>query len=184
MTFTVGIIVEGFYTRDSPADNTVVAVSKVVTTNEVTGEGRLINRNSAGLYAGDVGLHTDFVFQAKYNKQTESLKGNVSMTIRQAGRTYEVRSSDVRSLVVSSDGNKTTATVIFKAILLDVTNPKKPITVANNLSLVITLTSVKKPVVRSIGITLWDGSQLLFSSRWSGTKTTEQLLDRGSITIQ
>jgi len=184
MTFTVGIIVEGFYTRNSPADNTIVTVSKVVTTNEVTGDGWLINRNSAGLYAGDADLRTDFVFQAKYNKQKDSLQGNLRMMIRSASRVYEIRSDYVESLAVSSDKSTAIATVIFRVTLFDITNRKNPITIANNLSIVITLTSVKTPVSRSMGVTLWRGNQLLFSSCWSGTKTTEQLIDGGSITIQ
>jgi hypothetical protein len=54
-TFTIGIIVNGYYTRDNVTDNTLITISKPVK-NYVTGGGHIINEFSAGVFAGDVGL--------------------------------------------------------------------------------------------------------------------------------
>ena len=53
--YTVGVIVDGYYTRDSSVDDTVVTVSKPLSTGFITGGGYLNLTSSAGLKAGDAG---------------------------------------------------------------------------------------------------------------------------------
>jgi hypothetical protein len=36
----------------------------------------------------------------------------------------------------------------------------------------------------SIGITLWNGNTLLFSSRWNGSETLEQMLLHGKVHVR
>jgi hypothetical protein len=57
--------------------------------------------------------------------------------------------------------------------------------VASNLSLRITLTDrgSSHGSNDSIGVTLWQGSKLLFSSRWNGTETVEQALKSGKVHV-
>jgi hypothetical protein len=35
----------------------------------------------------------------------------------------------------------------------------------------------------TIGITLWDGNNLLFSSEWNGAKTLEKQIDGGNLVV-
>jgi hypothetical protein len=65
-----------------------------------------------------------------------------------------------------------------------VTDPLSPISVAGNLSLQVTITDRGEPGSNdSIGVTLWNGSTLLFSSEWRGSKTLEQRLDGGNTVV-
>ena len=46
------------------------------------------------------------------------------------------------------------------------------------------LTDAGEPAIAdSIGITLWNRDELWFSSRWTGVKTEEELLDGGNLVI-
>ena len=49
-------------------DNTLVTVSKPFE-NSITGGGHLINEYSDGVFAGETGLKTNFVFDIKFSKQ-------------------------------------------------------------------------------------------------------------------
>jgi hypothetical protein len=71
-----------------------------------------------------------------------------------------------------------------KANLTDVTNPLGQVTVGGNLTLQVTMTDKGEPGLSdTIGVTLWDGSKLLFSSHWKGSKTVEQLLAGGNLVV-
>jgi hypothetical protein len=71
-----------------------------------------------------------------------------------------------------------------KANLSDVTNPLAPISLGGNLTLQVTMTDKGEPGSNdTIGITLWDGSKLAFSSEWTGAKTLEKVLDGGNLVV-
>jgi hypothetical protein len=71
-----------------------------------------------------------------------------------------------------------------KAVLVDVTDPANPVTVAGNLTLQMTLTDRGDPGTNdSIGVTAWSGNRLVFSSAWNGARTVEGLIDAGSIVV-
>ncbi len=113
------------------------------------------------------------------------------------GKTYAIKSSDVDLLGVSEEapsgrechGRGATcigrADMRWTAGLEDVTDARKPIPVGSNLALQVTVTDRgdRHGSGDSIGITLWDGSALLFSSRWTGSRTLEQLLEAGKLTV-
>lgn len=72
----------------------------------------------------------------------------------------------------------------WKANLIDINDSDNPISVAGNLTLLISLTdSEESETLDSIGITLWNGNKLWFSSNWAGTKSIEQLLAKGNIAV-
>jgi PKD repeat protein len=182
ITFTVGIIVDRYYTRDSAVDNTLITVSKPIE-NSVTGGGCLVNEYSAGVFAGETGLKTNFGFNVKFNKKLTNLQGHVNIIIRQDDRVYQVKTNAMRSLVADLD---TTSQALFisKANLVDITDPNNPISVAGNLSLIISLTDQGDlPDPDSIGITLWKRNELWFSSNWTGTETIEQMLAGGNLVV-
>jgi hypothetical protein len=181
VSYEVGIIVGGFYTRNHTDDDVLITVTRPLD-NMVTGGGYLINDDSAGVYAGDDGRKTNFGFNVKFNKQLTALQGHVNIIIRQNGHNYQIKTNAMQSLAVNPVAH--TATFISKANLQDVTDPSNPISLGGNLSLIITLTDPGEPGTSdTIGITLWKGTQLLYSSHWSGTQTIEQLLDGGNIVI-
>ncbi|MEA3225460.1 MAG: hypothetical protein U9Q07_05875, partial [Planctomycetota bacterium] len=180
-SFTVGCIVNGFYTRNDSYDNTVVTVSKPVP-NSITGGGSLINFSCGGLFGGDPGLRTNFGFNVKFNKKLTNIQGHVNIIVRQDGRVYQIKTNATDSLVVNRKTGE--ATFISKANLMDITDPDNPISVSGNLSLIITLTDSGAPAIAdSIGITLWNRDKLWFSSYWTGVKTEEELLAGGNLVI-
>ena len=181
VTFTIGIIVDGYYTRDRAIDNMLVTVSKPIE-NSVTGGGYLINEYSDGVFAGDANLKTNFGFNVKFNKKLANLQGHVNIIIRQDDRVYQVKTNAMRSLVADPETNE--AIFISKANLIDITDPNNPISVAGNLTLLISLTDRgDSPSSDSIGITLWKRNELWFSSNWTGTETIEQMLAGGNLVI-
>ncbi|MFC1604920.1 PKD domain-containing protein [Planctomycetota bacterium] len=181
-TFMLGIIVNGYYTRNSAVDNTLITVSKPVE-NSVTGGGHIINEYSAGVFAGDVGLKTNFGFNLKFNKKLTNLHGRVNIIIRQGNRVYQVKTNATQSLVINPDTNQ--AIFVSKANLIDITDPDNPISVAGNLTLLVNLTdSEDSETPDSIGFTLWNGNELWFSSNWAGTETIEQYLRAGNLVVR
>jgi len=77
------------------------------------------------------------------------------------------------------------ADIRWTASLVDVTKPWRPMTVGSDLALQVTVTDKgdRHGSGDSIGITLWNGNALLFSSKWNGSATLEQLLKSGRITV-
>jgi len=181
ISFTIGFIVDGYYTRNDSQDDTIVTVAKPVE-GSITGGGYLINEFSAGPFAGAAGLKTNFGFNVKVNKQRTNLQGHVNIIIRQEDHVYQIKTNAMESLLI----NKTvgTATFVSKANLIDITDPYNPVSIAGNLKLIITVTDGRAPGVSdSIGITLWRGSDLWYSSYWIDTKTKEDFLDGGNLVI-
>ena len=77
-----------------------------------------------------------------------------------------------------------TASFISKANLTDVTNPAAPISLGGNLTLQIQMTDKGDPGSSdTLAIVLHDGSTLLISSNWNGTRTVEQLLGGGNLVV-
>jgi hypothetical protein len=193
-SYTVGIIANNFYTRNSSDDNTIVTVSKPLTSNFITGGGHIKLTNSAGLKAGDVNSKNNFGFNVKYNKQGTNLQGNINTIVRRTEsdgvlHVYQIKGNSMTSLSVNpSTCPLATATspctAIFngKASIQDITNPLAPIAVDGNATLQVTMTDKGEPGSGSdmIGITVWNKSGgLWFSSNWqtaSPPKTAEQVL--------
>ena len=67
------------------------------------------------------------------------------------------------------------------ATLFDVTT--KQVKLLTGLRLHVTATDGLAESDDAIGITLWDGNKLLFSSNWSGGDTAEQRLSAGTIKV-
>ncbi len=188
-SFTVGVIVNNYYTRNASTDNTVVTVSKP-TAGSINGGGYLVNTASNGTYAGAAGANTNFGLNVKFNKQATNLQGNTNIIVRAAdGRVYQIKSNAIDSLNISPVSGGTAATFTSKANVTDITNPLSPISKGGGKLLQIQMTDKGEPGVNdTIAITLYDsannGGGVLFSSSWSGTNTVQQLLKGGNLQVR
>lgn len=190
LDFTIGIIVSAYYTRNDSGENTLVTISKPIGTNFITGGGYLINALSNGQYAGLAGFRTNFGFNVKYNNSGKNLQGNVNAIVRGAGgRVYQVKGNVMRTLSVRTVSNNPlvrAAVYTGKANVTDITDPLNPIALGGNNSFQMELTDNGEPgAADTIGITVWnDAGGLLFSSRWNGTRTVEQILGGGNVVVR
>src|SRR4029077_10259705 len=100
-TYEIGVIVEGYYTRNDPADDALVTISKPLD-DFVTGGGSLTLTASAGLKAGDPGSVNNFGFNVKFNKSGRNLQGNFTAVFRRTEsgvlHIYQVKANALNSL--------------------------------------------------------------------------------------
>ena len=193
-THNIGVFVNGYYTGNTTG---VVEVAQP-DGSFVSGGGYLVIDSSGGTYKADPGSLTNFGFNVKYNgKNLKNLQGHANITFFAGGKTYQIRSTAIDSLGIAlkNGGGGPCAgppsSTCFgladfrsKATLTDVTDPLNPITLGGNLALQITLTDKGEPGSSDlIGLTLWNGNTLLFSSQWSGSKTDEKRIDGGNLVV-
>jgi len=183
-SYTVGIIVTGWYTRSSSDDDQVVTVSKPLD-NFVTGGGYLImsSSSSGGLFASAPGLKNNFGFNIKYNKNGTNLQGNINVIVRSGGRVYQIKGNSMTSL--STTVASGTATFNGKATIQDITDPSNPLAVEGNATLQVDMTDMGEPGSSDqIAITVWNKSGgLWFASDWNGTRTVQQTLAGGNLVV-
>lgn len=184
-SYTVGIVVGGYYSRFSSGDDEVVTVSKPLTSNFITGGGYLALTNSGGQKAGSAGTKNNFGFNVKYNKSGTSLQGNINTILRRMEggvlHVYQVKGNSMTSLSTDRSTGKTTFN--GKASIQDITDPLNVIPVDGNATLQVVITDKGEPGTNdTIGITVWNKSGgLWFSSNWTGTTTNEQALGGGNL---
>ncbi|NNE26633.1 MAG: T9SS type A sorting domain-containing protein, partial [Saprospiraceae bacterium] len=190
VAYTVGFVIDNYYTRDHAEDNTVITVYKPKG-DFITGGGFIIPDSSEGEYASTDGLKTNFGFNVKYNKKGTKVQGRVNIIFRieqpdGSIRTYQIKSNAKPDFGVDiSDPDALFAEFTSKANLKDVTDPLNPISLGGNLTLKVEMTDRGEPGDEdSIGINLTNNSgTLLYSSNWTGTSTDELILSGGNIVI-
>jgi hypothetical protein len=171
----IDVYVGNFYTGVVQA---VVEVAQP-TGSFVTGGGFTTIANSSGAYSADSGSKMNFGFNVNY-KNRKNIQGHVNIVFRAGGHTYQIKSTAVDSFGIAQRN----ANFRSKANLTDITNPLAPVSVAGNLTLQLTLTDNGDPGSSdTIGVTLWNGNKLLFSSQWNGARTVEQLLSGGNLVV-
>lgn len=149
----------------------------------ITGGGYLTIGTSDGTYQADTGSRMNFGFNVTY-KNLKSFQGHVNIVFRKDGHTYQIKSTAIDSLGITPKPWGGVADFRSKANLTDVTNPLAPVSLGGNLTLQVTMTDKGEPGSSdTIGVTLWDGSTLVFSSEWTGAKTLETLLDGGNLVV-
>jgi hypothetical protein len=162
----------------------------------ITGGGYLTIGKSAGKYQADPGSKMNFGFNVKY-KNVKSFQGQVNIIFRIGAHTYQIKSTAIDALGIAlktSNGKACggpPSSICFgvanfrsKANLSDITNPIAPVSLGGNLILQVTMTDKGEPGSNdTIGVTLWNGSTLLFSSEWTGSKTLEVLLTGGNLVV-
>jgi len=190
-TYTIGVIVNNYYTRNSSTENATLDVKKP-TPGSIGGGGFLINASSAGTYAGTPGAKTNFGLNVKFNKNNTNLQGNTNIIIRQTDgsgivHVYQIKSNATDSLnITSPSAGVYKASFTAKATVTDITNPLAPVSLGGNKNLQIMITDNGEPgSADTIAIMLTDsGGGLLFSSMWNGTTALEQLLGGGNLQVR
>ena len=187
--YTIGVRVNGYYTRNVSTDYTVVTIAKPIGTNFISGGGHLVLKSSSGLKPGDVGSKTNFGFNVKYNKQGTNLQGKINAILRRLEsdgvlHAYQIKGNAMTSLTV--DAKAGTAVFNGKANITDITNPLLPVTVDGNGTLTVTMTDKGEPgSADTIGIALYNkAGGLWYSSNFAGGKTVEQLLGGGNLVVK
>ena len=185
-SYTIGIKVNNYYTRNESADNVVVTVSKPLASSFITGGGYLVNQQSAGLYAGEAAKRTNFGFNVKYNKSGTNLQGAINAIVRKGAGVYQVKGTAMSSLTSAVSGNPKTSTFTGKANIQNITNPAAAEPIDGNATLQVTMSDYGEPGSSDkIAITVWNkAGGLWFASRWDGTKTLEQLLAGGNLVVR
>ncbi len=183
-SFTVGIRINNYYTRDVATEDTVVTVSRPLSGDFITGGGYLVMSASGGQVPGETGMKNNFGFDVKYNKSMTNLQGHINTIVRNGGHIYQIKGTVMTSLAV----NSVAGTAVFngRANIRDITNPLSPISIDGNATLQVTMTDTGEPGIGSdsIAITLWDkNGGLWFSSSWNGTGTVEQVLGGGNLKV-
>ncbi|MFG2037516.1 M12 family metallo-peptidase [Dactylosporangium sp. NPDC048998] len=168
-------VVRGNYTGTATATVTVSDPNG----RFITGNGSVRPTRSAGTYPATPKSTVDLTLDAKINNGA-GRTGSATVKFTSDGHQYEVRTTALNAVGVSADG---TANVRYTATLVDVTNAKKEVTVATGLTLQVTATDRGAPGTSdSMGITLWNGGTLVFSSDWTGANTGELNLASGNLT--
>jgi len=189
-SFTVGIVVSNYYTRNDSFDDVIVNVYKPGT-GFIGGGGYVINLASAGVYGGTDGARSNFGFNAKA-KTPKVFQGHINIIFRRLvdglWRIYQIKSNAIDSLTIkTTSANTGTGQFLSKANLTDVTDPLNPISLGGNYQLhIIAIDNGEPGIWDKVGIALWNGSVLLFSSNWSGAppKTMEQTLGGGNLQVR
>jgi len=188
-SYTIGVRVDGSYTRNSTNDETVVTIAKPIPSNFISGGGFLVLTTSGGLKPGDAGSKNNFGFNVQYNKQGTNLQGRVNTIVRHLEQdgvvhVYQIKANSMTSLSVNAKAG--TASFNGKASVQDVTDSLNPIAIDGNASLQITMTDKGEPgSADTIGITLWNkAGGVWFSSNLVSGKTAEKTLSGGNLVVR
>jgi hypothetical protein len=179
----INVVAGGYYTG---RDQAIVEVAQP-TGNFITGGGYRIADSSAGSYPADPGSKVGFAFNLKFNKSLTNLQGHANVIFRSDGKSYQIKSTSFDSLGIAfrtatgaqcDDGDPG----CFGVAEFRSRGNMSP--VGGGLSLRITLTDRgESGADDSIGIALWDGNQLVFSSEWNGARTVEGPLGGGNLVV-
>jgi hypothetical protein len=187
ITYRVGIIVDGYYTRNSSVDDALVTISGA-DGERVNGGGSITLTASAGRKAGDSGSTNNFAFNSKFNSNGRNLQGSFSGMFRRTEsgvvRVFQITSKDFNSL--AADPATGQASFETDATLKDVTDPSAPIMIDANTTLQVTMTDRGEPgKLDSIAITVLDNKGgIWFVSDWNGTAPVEDVLANGNIQVK
>jgi hypothetical protein len=202
---TVGIIVDnGYYIRNSQADNIIVTVYQP-NGDFITGGGFITTSKSTGLMKGDNASKTNFGFNVKFNKKGTQLQGNLNFIFRRTEsidnkvHVYQVKSNSMLSLGVNAtNAQSQTANYLAKCNITDITDPANPIAVnpgGGVKFMYVNMVDNGEPgsndlisfvLVGGSGTTPDDPtvlSNIVYSSNWTGTRTDMMNLTGGNLVV-
>jgi hypothetical protein len=181
-SFDVKVVADCYFVGE---DQAVLTVYKPVG-DFITGGGHIKPSLSAGKYASDPGLKTNFGFHVKFNKKGKSLVGGMNIIFRQQVgddiQLFQIKTNSMSSLGINiANPNEKISEFVSKANLRNLTTGED---LGGNLTLQVKLTDRGEPGAEDeIAITLWNGNVLLYSSEWTGTSTAKQFLAGGNLVV-
>ncbi len=179
-TVRVGSLVGGRYVRDDSSDDVTITICRPQPESFVTGRGFLTAGSGAGTYTADLGSRIPFSLNAKYVKGKSTLQGNASVSITSGRKTYQIDAALLGALATANSGGVKTASFSGGATLTDASGA-----VRSGLQVQLTLTDRGEPGNQdSVAIALYDGSTLLFASRWDGARAFEANVNGGNLVIR
>ena len=171
---TVDVVIGNFYTGTSSAS--VRVLNPAPNQRHVDGKGNITIGPSGGTHPADTGSRLNFELDVRF-KSASGPTGFVEVVYEGGGKAYRIRSNDIDALGAFAGDADFRAT----ARLMDITNRGRPILVADGLMLRVTADGTDPD---AIGLTLWGVNRLVFSSRWTGFSTLDQLLAGGRIDVR
>jgi len=187
--YVIGIVVNNYYSYDVAAENTVVEVYEAIG-DYLTGGGDAVPILSSGKFASDIGKRTNFGFDMKFDDKGTILSGRAIILLRKTvdgvQKLYQVRNSDITAVAVNIDNSsEPKGGFIGVASLSDITDPLSPVELANDLTLKINMTDRGNlgTTYDEIAITLWNGTNLYYSSNWITNRTAEMNLTGGDLIV-
>ncbi|MBF9132418.1 hypothetical protein I0C86_26220 [Plantactinospora sp. S1510] len=151
-------------------------------TRVVLGGGSVTPTRSAGAYPVDPKSRADFTVLVAQTPLGGT--GTTILSFRSEGRKYEIRGVGLDSFGVRSSGGIDRLDLRTRAGLYDVTDPRRPVTVATGLTLRITGTDRGLLGGKDgIGVTLTEGDRLLLSTDWTGLTSQEISLTKGALLV-
>ncbi|MDW5323551.1 M12 family metallo-peptidase [Plantactinospora sp. KLBMP9567] len=151
-------------------------------TRVVLGGGSVTPTRSAGAYPVDPKSRVELSVLVAQTRLGGT--GTTAVSFRSEGRRYEIRGVGLDSFGVRSSGGTDRLDLRTRAGLYDVTDSRRPVTVATGLTLRITGTDRDLLGGRdSVGVTLTEGDRLLLSSDWTGLATQEINLTSGTLLL-
>jgi hypothetical protein len=183
-SYRVQVVVGGNYTASSPGNDLLVAGKPG---GAASGAGFFFAGNSsAGALAADPGSRISYGFNVR-DSLKQGLDGEAHVifvrTINGLAHTFE---ADSRS-ILSYGEDPVTGLANFTALadVTDVTNRGRPVTVATGVTLQFDVTdSPVSPKANTVGVTIWNGTTLTFSSDWNGLQTLQDLLSGGTVVVK
>jgi YD repeat-containing protein len=186
-TYIVESRVGGWYTRDSAADDVTLSVL-AANDDFVTGGGSAQLTGSSGSYAADANSRTDFDLNPKYDN-SGTVKGSVTLTFRRtengSAHTYQINASAIASLAIVRSAAGGIAWITGPATLTDVTNSNSAVVIDGHAAIFASFTDNGEPSTNdALAVTLLaNNGGLLFSSKWNGSRTTDQTINTGNIQV-
>ena len=176
----------GSYYAASAGDTSfTIAVNLPSQASTFNGSGFLANTASAGTYTADAGQKTQFTISTKYNKGGTNLQGSASFTVISNGRTYQIQATSLTSLGVTDTVQGGYGGLLGVATITDITNPLSPVLVEANDALTIAFHDNGSPGTSdTLGVSLYNGQVLRYSSKWNGTATVDQNLGGGNLSAK
>jgi hypothetical protein len=160
--------VTGRYTGSTTTEVTVTPPGGLA----LTGDGYLRSGSTAGAYPLDPEHRVELDLGARVARDGRFV-GDVKIGYRSGDKRYKFQGTQVASFANSGSPGNGKAQLRYAVTLYDISTPQSPVPVATDLTMRVTLTDRGAGQRDSIGITVWEGDRLLFSSGWNGSATEE-----------
>jgi len=173
--YTVGFVVNRYYTRNQSSDDVVITVSEE-SSNYITGSGSIVLANPSGLSSGDAGSRCDVLFDLKHDNGV--LQGSFKTTLNRGGHVIQLSGVLLTSLATQAASPGGAATFTGKASLVDVTSST---TLDDDASLQVSMADLGAGP-DWIAISVWNKrGGLWFANNWDGTSPVQTTLSSGNL---